>query len=248
MHTYEIAVKTRLVRKIGWTAILFAVFCIQTGLDKFPTFARRVQISIPTFRLAKPRSSGSSAMHPSAQPRHHVLLTKEPLQPSVAKGLGGTCSACSHLTSFPTTPQSPPATPRRHRVGLNLLIPLMQPCSQAAGYIWVSQPRSSPVNPVFVLPALCFVHSFQFTWPKECACWNNTACTSCSALLSGSHQWQVSFFEISHVTASIPSGLSSAICQSVIFHLDCNASEHRAFAFTWLMISRCLKMVSLFLF
>lgn len=246
MHTYEIAVKTRLIRKNGWTAILFAVFWIQTRLDKFPIFARRVQISIPTFRLAK-------LIHLAALP---CILV-----PSRGIASCWQHSHCSHWLPgasvapaqpaaiwppFPPSP-NPLCNPTQAQSGLKLLIPLMQPCFQAAGYIPVSQTRSSPVNPSFVLPALCFAHSFQFTWPKECACWNSAACTSCSALLSGSHQWQVSFFEISHTTASVPSGLSSAICQSVIFHLDCNAAKHRAFAVTWLLISRCRTMFSLFL-
>lgn len=121
MHTYEIAAKT-LVRKTAWNAILFAVFHIQTGLDKIPNFVWRVQISIPTLRLAKPRSSGSSAVHPSAQPRHRVLLTAQ--------------SHCSHcLPRAPVAPAQPAAiwppfllshhppipsqTPLRHRVRLD---------------------------------------------------------------------------------------------------------------------------------
>lgn len=177
---------------------------------------------------SRPADSTAIAAIGCQGPRWHLLS----LQPSDLLSLHPPIPSCN-----PTQAQS----------GLKLLIPLMQLCFQAAGYIPVSQTRSSPVNPSFVLPALCFAHSFQFTWPKECACWNSAACTSCSALLSGSHQWQVSFFEISHTTASVPSGLSSAICQSVIFHLDCNAAKHRAFAVTWLLISRCRTMFSLFL-
>lgn len=165
-------------------------------------------------------------------PRWHLLS----LQPS------------DLLSHHPPTLPATPTQPQRGFKMSELLMPLMQPCSQAAGYTSVSQPHSSPVNPFFVLPVLCCPHSFQFTCSKERACWNSTACTSCSALLSGSHQSQVPFFENSHTTASVPSGLSTAICQSVIFHLDCNASEHRAFAFTWFLISRCPTMISLFLF
>lgn len=253
MHTYEIAVKTTLVRKTGWNAILFAVFHIQTALDKFPAFGWWVQISIPTLRLAKPRSSGSSAMHPSAQPRHHVLLTEH--------------SHCSHpLPRAPVAPAQPAAiwppfllshhppipsqTPHSHRVGLDYPSYWSHWCSPVPKQQVMDLLASlaAALSRPFLSFQPCVLPTASSSPDPECACWNSTAYASCSALLSGSHQPQVSFFEISLTTASVPSGLSSAICKSVIFHLDCNASEHRAFAFTWLLISRCLTVMSLFLF
>lgn len=219
MHTYEIAVKTRLVRKIGWTAILFTVlypdwtwqiFCF---LLEGPDFHPHLQACQDSFiwqlchaslcpaEVSGPADTTAIAARACQGPRWHLLS----LQPS------------DLLSLHPPIPYCNPTQPQSGFKLSKLLIPLMLPCSQAAGYIPASQPPSSPVNPFFVSPALCFAHSFQFTWSKECACWNSTAYTSCSALSSGSHQSQVSFFEISYTTASVPSALSLAICQSVIF-------------------------------
>lgn len=238
------------IRKIGWTAILFAVFCIQTGPDKFPAFwlegpdfHPHLQACQASFiwqlchasfcpaEASRPADSTATAAIGCQGPRWHLLS----LQPS---------DLLSHY------PPIPSCLPRSHRAASNCPSFWSHWCSpvlrQQVLYLLAS--LAAAVNPFSVLPAPCFAHSFQFTWSKERACWNSAARTSCSALLPGSHQSQVSFFEISHTTASVPSGLSPAICQSVIFHLDCNASEHRAFAFTWLLISRCLTTMSLFLF
>lgn len=148
---------------------------------------------------------------------------------------------------FPLSPNPLLQSPRRLRVGLRLpklmiplppLVPRQQVRYQLAGF-------AAALSTPFFSYQPCFPPSFQFTWSKT-ACWNSSVCARCSALLSGSPQSQVLFSENSHTTTSVTSGSSTAIfCQSATFHLACNASEHKAFVFTWFLISRCSTLMSL---
>lgn len=187
MHTYEIDAKTTL-GKLGELQ-----FCLQCSISRLDL--TNSLLLAGGARFPSPPSGLPSLVHLAALPC--ILLPSRGItscwqHSHCSHWLPGASAAPAQPAAiwppFPPSPNPllPPAQPQSGFKLSKLLIPLMQPCSQAAGYISASQPLSSPVNPFSVLPALCFAHSFQFTWSKERACWNSTARTSCSALLPGS--------------------------------------------------------------